>query len=110
MAEPKLSIEDKFEIHELIARYNHAIDGGRPEVSGADGREARPPCQLPWLAIAIAVAALVGGAGLLAAADGAGMPHTLLQPMVLLAAAGTVVTALALLDAFERALRGEAVS
>lgn len=31
MAERKLSIEDKFEIHELIARYNHAIDGGRPE-------------------------------------------------------------------------------
>lgn len=72
--------------------------------------EPRPPCRLPWPTIAIVAAALVVGAGVLAAADGLGTPHTLLQPMVLLAAAGTVVTALALLDAFERALAAEAVS
>ena len=26
-----MKIEDKFAIHELIARYNHAIDGGDPD-------------------------------------------------------------------------------
>lgn len=72
--------------------------------------EPRPPCPLPWPAVAIAAAALVGGAGVLAAADGLSTPHTLLQPMVLLAAAGTLVLALGLMHAFERTLAAEAVS
>ncbi len=69
---------------------------------------AQPPCRLPWRAVAVVIAALAAAAGLLAAVEDLRVPRSILQPEPILAGAAVAVMALAGVDAFDRALAGEA--